>query len=233
MVEEALSSSRSLDTFDVAVCGLVLVLEANSFTGGVGAAGSSTGSAPSGPSGPAASSRLSRVVDWVSLTCLRGPRDLEGAGLAETGDVLPEGAGAVASGEAGCSAQVVNLLLRSLNALCCPYQPAVRCLRLPWQGYGLSRIEKGRLGVGVSWEAMAGVAGNCIHLPSHGEPPSSMTAAVQGFTLLSSVSGVGRAMLNCYVWLQATTAARAAWPWPIDVRKPCTSFRAPTSIPAA
>lgn len=90
------------------------------------------------------------MVDWVSLTCRRGPRDLEGAGLAETGDVLLDGAGAAASGEAGCSAQTVSLLLRTLNALSCPYQPAVRCLLLPWQGYGSSRIEKGRLGDGVS-----------------------------------------------------------------------------------
>lgn len=52
----------------------------------------------------------------MSLTCRRGPRDLEGAGLAETGDVLLDVAGAAASGEAGCSAQAVSLLLSTLNA---------------------------------------------------------------------------------------------------------------------
>lgn len=36
-------------------------------------------------------------------------------------------------------------------------------------------------------------------LPSQGEPPSSMAAAVQGFVV---VSGVGRAMLWVYVWLE-------------------------------
>lgn len=100
--EEVPSSSASL-LLDPAVCGRDLVLDIDSFTGGVGAAGSSTGSAPSGPRGPAESSRLSRVVDWVSLTCRLGPRDLEGAGLAEMGDVLDD-AGAAGSGEAGVSA---------------------------------------------------------------------------------------------------------------------------------
>ena len=40
-------------------------------------------------------------------------------------------------------------------------------------------------------------------LPSQGEPPSSIAAMLQGFVV---VSGVGRAMLALYVWLQLTTA---------------------------
>ena len=146
LVEEAPSSSGSLDTFDVAVCGLVLVLEANSFTGGVGAAGSSTGSAPSGPSGPVESSRLSRVVDWVSLTCRRGPRDLEGAGLADMGEaVVVVGAGAAAASVEGvCSASSVS----TVGYATCQeyaYRLVVRYPLLPWRGYGLIQSARGRL----------------------------------------------------------------------------------------
>jgi hypothetical protein len=67
---------------------------------------------------------------------------------------------------------------------------------------------KGRLRVEMSLGTvrLAGWLDGCAvaHLPSQGEPPSSMAAMLQGFVV---VSGVGRAMLPlCYVWLQLTTA---------------------------
>lgn len=148
LCEWVTSSSDVVETFVFAVCGLERVLEASSFTGGVGAAGSSTGSAPSGPSGPIESSRLSRVVDCVRLTCRRGPRDLDGAGLAETVDALVEGAGTVASGREGCSCStlcVSTLFMLLFHRGRRIYRLAVRCLLLPWRGYGWSRIVKGRL----------------------------------------------------------------------------------------
>lgn len=88
--EDASSSYSALrlgETAEAEVEGLdavdCLVLDASSFTGGIGAEGSSAGSRPSGPRGPMESlSRLSRVVDCVRLPCRRGPLDLEGAGLA-------------------------------------------------------------------------------------------------------------------------------------------------------
>jgi hypothetical protein len=153
LCEGVVSSSGSFDvdvTFDVAVCGLDRVLEASSFTGGVGAAGSSTGSAPSGPRGPAESSRLSRVVDCVILTWRRGPRDFEGAGLAETGDGELVDSGTVASGREGCSTLSVSTLAMLSHGIRSGYQLPVHCLLLPWQGCGLSRIAKGRLRLDVS-----------------------------------------------------------------------------------
>lgn len=82
------SSSKSaprLDAADAAVEGrepaAFRVLEANSFTGGVGATGSSTGSMPSGPSGPMESSRVSSVVDCVRVAWPRPLRVFVGAGL--------------------------------------------------------------------------------------------------------------------------------------------------------
>jgi hypothetical protein len=159
LCEGVASSSRSFDvdvTFDVAVCGLDRVLEASSFTGGVGATGSSTGSAPSGPRGPAESSRLSRVVDCVILTWRRGPRDLEGAGLAETGDVALLVSGTVASGREGCSTLSVSTLAMLSHGIRRVYQLLVRCLLLPWQGCGSSRIAKGRLGLEVSLNVAVG-----------------------------------------------------------------------------
>jgi hypothetical protein len=159
LCEGLASSSGSFDvdvTFDVAVCGLDRVLEASSFTGGVGAAGSSTGSAPSGPRGPAESSRLSRVVDCVILTWRRGPRDLEGAGLAETGDVALVVSGTVASGREGCSKLSVSTLAMLSHGIKSVYQLPVRCLLLLWQGCGSSRIAKGRLGLEVSLSVAVG-----------------------------------------------------------------------------
>ena len=143
LAEAEPSSSRSTDV-DVICCGLERVLEANSFTGGVGAAGSSTGSAPSGPSGPVESSRLSRVVDWVSLTCRRGPRDLEGAGLADMGEAAVVGVGAAASVEGVCSASAVS----TVGYATCQeyaYRLVVRYPLLPWRGYGLIQSARGRL----------------------------------------------------------------------------------------
>lgn len=78
-------SALRLETAEAAVDGLelmgCLVLEASSFTGGVGALGSSVGSIPKGPNGPIESSRLSRVVDCVRLAWPRPRRALLGAGL--------------------------------------------------------------------------------------------------------------------------------------------------------
>jgi hypothetical protein len=146
LVEVESSLSRSADA-DVICCGLLRGLEANSFTGGVGATDSSTGSAPSGPSGPVESSRLSRVVDWVSLTCRRGPRDLEAAGLADMGEavVVAVGAGAAAASVEGvCSASAVS----TVGYATCQgyaYRLVVRCPLLPWRGYGLILSARGRL----------------------------------------------------------------------------------------
>lgn len=137
------SSSRSADA-DVMCCGLLRGLEANSFTGGVGATGSSTGSAPSGPSGPVESSRLSRVVDWVSLTCRRGPRGLIGAGFADVGEAVVVGAGAAASVEGVCSAWSVSTVGYA-NCLEYAYRLVVRYPLLPWRGYGLILSARGRL----------------------------------------------------------------------------------------
>jgi len=144
LVEVESSLSRSADA-DVMCCGLLRGLEANSFTGGVGATGSSTGSAPSGPSGPVESSRLSRVVDWVSLTCRRGPRDLDAAGLADMGEVVVVGAGAAAvSVECVCSTSAVST---AGYATCqvYAYRFVVRYPLLPWRGYGLILSARGRL----------------------------------------------------------------------------------------
>jgi hypothetical protein len=94
-------------------------------------------------------------VDCVRLTCRRGPRDLVGAGFAETvdGDALVEGAGAVASGREGCSCSTLcvnTLSMLLLHRSRYMYRPGVRYLLLPWRGYGWSRIVKGRLQVEVS-----------------------------------------------------------------------------------
>jgi len=127
-------------------CGLERVLEANSFTGGVGATGSSTGSAPSGPSGPVESSRLSSVVDWVSLTCRRGPRDLDGAGLADAGEAAAVvGAGAAASVEGVCSTSAVSAVWYECRCQEYAYRLVARYPLLPWRGYGLMLSARGRL----------------------------------------------------------------------------------------
>jgi hypothetical protein len=179
------SLSRSADV-DVMCCGLERVLEASSFTGGVGAAGSSTGSAPSGPSGPVESSRLSRVVDWVSLTCRRGPRDLDGAGLADMGEAVVVGAGGAASVAGVCSVSAVSTVG---YATCQEYAYRILVVRyplLPWRGCGLILSARGRLRKGVSWQGKARQSrSGILHLPSHGEPPSSIAAIFQGLLVVS------------------------------------------------
>ena len=165
-------------------CGLLRGLEANSLTGGVGATGSSTGSAPSGPSGPVESSRLSRVVDWVSLTCRRGPRDLIGAGFADVGEAVVEGAGAAASVEGVWSAWSVSTVGYA-TCLEYAYRLVVRYPLLPWRGYGLILSARGRLRKARLVSRQGTESRLCIlHLPSHGEPPSSIAAIFQGLLLL-------------------------------------------------
>lgn len=120
----------------------------------------------------------------MRLTCRRGPRDFEGAGLAETGDEAEAGVGAAGSGEAGVSTATVSLLLWRHFRDERPYRLAVRCLLLPWRGYGSNASVTGRLESGSQQGGLTDGA-RAERIPSQGEPPSSMAAAVQGLAVVS------------------------------------------------
>ena len=80
----------------------------------------------------------------MSLTCRRGPRDLEGAGLADMGEAAVVGVGAAASVEGVCSASAVS----TVGYATCQeyaYRLVVRYPLLPWRGYGLIQSARGRL----------------------------------------------------------------------------------------
>lgn len=92
--------------------------------------------------------------------------------------------GAAGSGEAGVSTATVSLLLWRHFRDERPYRLAVRCLLLPWRGYGSNASVTGRLESGSQQGGLTDGA-RAERIPSQGEPPSSMAAAVQGLAVVS------------------------------------------------
>ena len=79
-----------------------------------------------------------------------------------------------------------------LEAVGSTYQLAAHCRLLPWGGCGSNAIEKGRLRTESQPEVVVRMRKIAMAIPSQGEPPSSISAVLQGFVV---VSGAGWAML--------------------------------------